>query len=45
MVEGDPVNAAYLSNGDWAVEIAGRVYPADVSLKPFYDPDMVRIRN
>jgi 4-methylaminobutanoate oxidase (formaldehyde-forming) len=45
MVEGNPVNAAYLSGGDWAVEIAGRVYPADVSLKPFYDPDMVRVRN
>lgn len=45
MVEGNPVNAAYLSTGDWAVEIAGRVYPADVSLKPFYDPEMVRIRN
>ena len=45
MVEGNPVNAAYLSGGDWAVDIAGRVYPADVSLKPFYDPEMVRIRN
>jgi glycine cleavage system aminomethyltransferase T/glycine/D-amino acid oxidase-like deaminating enzyme len=45
MVEGDPVNAAYLSEGEWTVVIAGRVYPADVSLKPFYDPEMVRIRS
>jgi glycine cleavage system aminomethyltransferase T/glycine/D-amino acid oxidase-like deaminating enzyme len=44
MVEGDPVNATFLSEGDWAVDIAGRVYPADVSLKPFYDPDMARVR-
>ncbi|MFP6809124.1 MAG: FAD-dependent oxidoreductase [Pseudomonadales bacterium] len=44
MVDGDPVNAAYLSNGQWTVKIAERIYPAEVSLKPFYDPDMVRIR-
>jgi 4-methylaminobutanoate oxidase (formaldehyde-forming) len=39
MVEGAPCDS-----GEWAVEIAGRVYPAEVSLKPFYDPDMTRIR-
>jgi 4-methylaminobutanoate oxidase (formaldehyde-forming) len=44
MVKGDPANAAYLSSGEWAVEIAGRTYAADVSLKPFYDPEMIRIR-
>ena len=45
MVEGDPVDAAYLSEGEWTVVIAGRVYPADVSLEPFYDPEMVRVRS
>ena len=44
MVEGAPCDADYLASGEWAVEIAGRVYPAEVSLKPFYDPDMTRIR-
>jgi hypothetical protein len=30
--------------GTWEVDIAGRVYPAEVSLRPFYDPDMARIK-
>lgn len=44
MVHGDPVDKAYLEEGDWAVDIAGRVYPARVSLRPLYDPDMERVR-
>jgi 4-methylaminobutanoate oxidase (formaldehyde-forming) len=39
-----PVDAAYLGSGTWEVEIAGRRYPAAVSLKPMYDPEMKRIR-
>ena len=39
-----PVDAAYLAAGQWAVEIAGKCYPAMVSLKPLYDPAMARIR-
>jgi 4-methylaminobutanoate oxidase (formaldehyde-forming) len=34
----------YLASGDWQVEIAGRLYPAQVSAKPLYDPAMKRIR-
>ena len=45
MVRGDPVDADYLAGGDWAVDIAGRVYPAKVSLRPLYDPDMARVRS
>ncbi len=39
-----PVDATYLSTGEWQVEIAGKLYPAVVSLRPLYDPEMRRIR-
>jgi 4-methylaminobutanoate oxidase (formaldehyde-forming) len=46
MIEaGEPINAAYLKDGRWAIEIAGIIYPAEVSLRPLYDPDMKRIRS
>lgn len=45
MVEaGEPVDAAYLANGKWEVEINGKMYPALVSLKPMYDPEMKKIK-
>ena len=44
MVEGDPVDAEYLSSGTWEVDIAGKKYPAEVSLRPMYDPGMERVR-
>jgi 4-methylaminobutanoate oxidase (formaldehyde-forming) len=39
-----PVDAAYLGSGQWEVDVAGRLYPAVVSLRPLYDPEMKRIR-
>ena len=39
-----PVDAAWLAAGKWEVEIAGKCYPAVVSLKPLYDPANARIR-
>ncbi|HRI68531.1 MAG TPA: FAD-dependent oxidoreductase [Polyangium sp.] len=45
MVEaGEPIDAAYVTKGQWEVDIAGRRYPAEASLKPFYDPDMKRVK-
>ena len=45
MIEADePVTADYIANGKWEVEIAGKIYPAEVSLRPFYDPEMSRIK-
>jgi 4-methylaminobutanoate oxidase (formaldehyde-forming) len=45
MVEGGgPVDAAWLKDGRWEVDIAGRLYPAVVSLRPLYDPQMLRIK-
>ena len=45
MIKGDPVvDAEYLREGKWEVSIAERIYPAEVSLKPMYDPAMERVK-
>lgn len=45
MVEGDePVSKEWIAAGRWQVDIAGERYPAVVSLSPFYDPTMKRVR-
>jgi 4-methylaminobutanoate oxidase (formaldehyde-forming) len=41
---GAPIDQAYLDQGTWEVDIAGRRYPAVASLRPLYDPDMKRIK-
>lgn len=46
MIEADvPIDSAWLESGTWTVDIAGREYPALVSLWPLYDPGMLRIRS
>ena len=45
MIEAEePIDEAYLQAGTWEVNIAGRLYPAEVSLRPMYDPDMKRVK-
>ena len=45
MIEpGEVVDTAYLATGNWQLEINGKLYPAAVSLKPMYDPDMKKIK-
>ena len=45
MIEADePVNKAYIENGVWEIEVAGKIYPAEVSLRPMYDPKMKKIK-
>jgi 4-methylaminobutanoate oxidase (formaldehyde-forming) len=46
MVEagGEPVTPDWLADGTWEVDIAGTRYPAEVSLRPMYDPTSARIR-
>ncbi len=45
MIEpGAAVDQTYLSSGRWEVEIAGKLFPAKLSLRPMYDPDNTRIR-
>jgi 4-methylaminobutanoate oxidase (formaldehyde-forming) len=39
-----PIDEAYVSAGTWEVNIAGRLYPAVVSLKPLYDPGSERVK-
>ncbi len=46
MVAADrPIDAAFLAEGRWEVEIAGRLDPARVSLRPLYDPDSARVKS
>jgi 4-methylaminobutanoate oxidase (formaldehyde-forming) len=40
----EPVTAALLEAGGFAVEVAGEPVPATLSLRPFYDPDGRRLR-
>jgi glycine cleavage system aminomethyltransferase T/glycine/D-amino acid oxidase-like deaminating enzyme len=45
MIEpGEAVTATFLDEGTWEVEIAGRRYPATVSIRPLYDPTSERVR-
>jgi 4-methylaminobutanoate oxidase (formaldehyde-forming) len=45
MIDADePINKAYLDDGEWAVQIGNAVYPAVASLRPMYDPMNERIR-
>ncbi|MBX9592683.1 MAG: FAD-dependent oxidoreductase [Hyphomonadaceae bacterium] len=45
MIEaGAPVTAAWLDAGRWEVDIAGKRYPAEASLRPLYDPQMRRVK-
>jgi glycine cleavage system aminomethyltransferase T len=41
---GQPLDQAWLDQGEWTVQIADRIVPARVSLRPFYDPGSKRIR-
>lgn len=45
MVEAaEPIDTAYVTSGTWEVDIANRRCPAEASLRPFYDPDMKRVK-
>ncbi|MFO7911621.1 MAG: FAD-dependent oxidoreductase [Desulfotignum sp.] len=45
MIEADePVDAVYVKNGRWEIDIAGKTFAAAVSLAPLYDPEMKRVK-
>ncbi|MBI3202753.1 MAG: GcvT family protein [Myxococcales bacterium] len=45
MIEaGEPITQAYLDQGTWEVDIAGKLYPAVASMKPLYDPGMLKVK-
>ncbi len=39
-----PLTAEWLKTGTWSVDVAGRTYGAEVSLRPMYDPTNERIK-
>ncbi len=43
---GEPINKAYMTEGTWEIDIAGRRYPLEVGLpmRPMYDPKMECVR-
>jgi glycine cleavage system aminomethyltransferase T len=41
---GEPVDKAYVEGADWTIEIAGGTYPVTPSIRPLYDPHMLRVR-
>jgi 4-methylaminobutanoate oxidase (formaldehyde-forming) len=41
---GEAIDQAFLDKGTWDVEIAGKRWPATVSLRPMYDPEMKRVK-
>ena len=46
MLESDaPIKRKWIREGSWEVDIAGKRYPAKVSLRPMYDPKSERVRN
>jgi 4-methylaminobutanoate oxidase (formaldehyde-forming) len=46
MVEaGEPVDRAWIDSAQWEVDIAGRLYPATASLRPLYDPQMLKVKS
>lgn len=43
--EGGTVSAEYIKSGSYEIDIAGVRYPAKVSLRPMYDPQLTRVRS
>ncbi|HVJ91682.1 MAG TPA: FAD-dependent oxidoreductase [Labilithrix sp.] len=41
---GEPIDQAYLDEGTWEVDIAGKSYPAALSIRPLYDPASERVK-
>jgi 4-methylaminobutanoate oxidase (formaldehyde-forming) len=45
MIEaGETLDQGYIDRGQWEVEIAGKLYPAHVSVRPLYDPEMKKVK-
>ena len=41
----DGVSDSFIAEGEYALEVATKRVPANVHMKPLYDPDMVRIKS
>ena len=42
---GEPIDEKFMREATWEVDIAGKRYPAVASIKPLYDPGMVRVKS
>jgi 4-methylaminobutanoate oxidase (formaldehyde-forming) len=42
--DGEGLTPAWVDGGEWTVEVADRLVPATVSLRPLYDPSNARIK-
>jgi heterotetrameric sarcosine oxidase gamma subunit len=42
--DGSVINADWVKEGDYQVNVGGQLYPVSVSLRPIYDPASTRIR-
>ncbi|MEQ9323447.1 MAG: glycine cleavage T C-terminal barrel domain-containing protein, partial [Polyangiaceae bacterium] len=40
----EPLTKKWIAGGTWEVDIAGRRYPAEASIRPLYDPRSERVR-
>lgn len=40
----EPLTPGTVSSGEWAIEIAGKMFRAQASLKPMFDPAMERVK-
>lgn len=46
MIEADEhIDQAYIDAGEWEIDIAGKMYPAKVSLSSLYDPENKKIKS
>jgi heterotetrameric sarcosine oxidase gamma subunit len=43
--DGKPVSIDYIKSGSYEIDIAGIRYPAKASLRPMYDPKLLRVRS
>lgn len=43
--DGAPVDASWIADGHWTIDIAGRLFPATASLRPMYDATSQRVRS
>jgi 4-methylaminobutanoate oxidase (formaldehyde-forming) len=41
----DGVSADYIKEGNFEIEVSGKLYPAKSSLRPMYDPEGLKVRS
>ena len=39
------ITKSFVQNSEWQIEIGNKLYPCQVPLAPFYDPESLRVKN